>query len=200
MGPSGSGKTTLLSILGCMLTPTEGTVRVRGQLDRRQRSRGSGQAPAREHRLRVPVLSSVSDAHGRRQCAAGARCARREPAAREGEGAEALAPVGLSHKIKALSARAQRRRTAAGGDCARGRRRSFGDPGRRADRGARQRERQGHHGFLRTSPRTRRAAFWSSPTIRAWCRSPTGSSISRTARIVREEDRGQCNEAMTLKP
>ena len=30
MGPSGSGKTTLLSILGCMLTPTEGTVRVRG--------------------------------------------------------------------------------------------------------------------------------------------------------------------------
>jgi putative ABC transport system ATP-binding protein len=32
MGPSGSGKTTLLSILGCMLTPTEGTVRVRGDL------------------------------------------------------------------------------------------------------------------------------------------------------------------------
>jgi putative ABC transport system ATP-binding protein len=31
MGPSGSGKTTLLSILGCMLTPTNGTVRVRGQ-------------------------------------------------------------------------------------------------------------------------------------------------------------------------
>src|SRR5262249_40600329 len=31
MGPSGSGKTTLLSILGCMLTPTRGTVRVRGE-------------------------------------------------------------------------------------------------------------------------------------------------------------------------
>jgi putative ABC transport system ATP-binding protein len=30
MGPSGSGKTTLLSVLGCMLTPTHGTVRVRG--------------------------------------------------------------------------------------------------------------------------------------------------------------------------
>ena len=30
VGESGSGKTTLLSILGCMLTPTEGTVRVRG--------------------------------------------------------------------------------------------------------------------------------------------------------------------------
>jgi len=31
MGPSGSGKTTLLSILGCMLTPTSGIVRVAGQ-------------------------------------------------------------------------------------------------------------------------------------------------------------------------
>jgi putative ABC transport system ATP-binding protein len=30
MGPSGSGKTTLLSLLGCMLTPTEGTVFVCG--------------------------------------------------------------------------------------------------------------------------------------------------------------------------
>jgi putative ABC transport system ATP-binding protein len=30
MGPSGSGKTTLLSVLGCILTPSEGTVRVSG--------------------------------------------------------------------------------------------------------------------------------------------------------------------------
>jgi putative ABC transport system ATP-binding protein len=30
MGPSGSGKTTLLSVLGCMMTPTSGKVRVRG--------------------------------------------------------------------------------------------------------------------------------------------------------------------------
>ncbi len=30
MGPSGSGKTTLLSILGCMLAPTTGTVRICG--------------------------------------------------------------------------------------------------------------------------------------------------------------------------
>ena len=31
MGPSGSGKTTLLSILGCILTPTRGTVRMGGR-------------------------------------------------------------------------------------------------------------------------------------------------------------------------
>ena len=31
MGPSGSGKTTLLSILGCILTPTDGSLTVGGQ-------------------------------------------------------------------------------------------------------------------------------------------------------------------------
>ncbi|MCB1515643.1 MAG: ATP-binding cassette domain-containing protein, partial [Hyphomicrobiaceae bacterium] len=30
MGPSGSGKTTLLSILGCIMTPTSGMIRVTG--------------------------------------------------------------------------------------------------------------------------------------------------------------------------
>ncbi len=31
MGPSGSGKTTLLSVIGCILSPTEGTVRIHGR-------------------------------------------------------------------------------------------------------------------------------------------------------------------------
>ena len=31
MGPSGSGKTTLLSVLGCMLSPNMGSVRVCGR-------------------------------------------------------------------------------------------------------------------------------------------------------------------------
>jgi putative ABC transport system ATP-binding protein len=31
MGPSGSGKTTLLSILGCILTPTSGEIRIAGR-------------------------------------------------------------------------------------------------------------------------------------------------------------------------
>jgi putative ABC transport system ATP-binding protein len=34
MGPSGSGKTTLLSILGCVLTPTSGTVTIAGRTTR----------------------------------------------------------------------------------------------------------------------------------------------------------------------
>src|SRR3990170_1880579 len=32
MGPSGSGKTTLLSLMGALLKPTEGTIRLNGQL------------------------------------------------------------------------------------------------------------------------------------------------------------------------
>src|ERR1700735_1396680 len=31
MGPSGSGKTTLLAVLGCMLSPTSGSVNIRGR-------------------------------------------------------------------------------------------------------------------------------------------------------------------------
>jgi putative ABC transport system ATP-binding protein len=31
MGPSGSGKTTLLSVMGCILQPTSGSVRIRGR-------------------------------------------------------------------------------------------------------------------------------------------------------------------------
>ena len=31
MGPSGSGKTTLLSMLGCMLRPTHGSIRIQGE-------------------------------------------------------------------------------------------------------------------------------------------------------------------------
>ena len=31
MGPSGSGKTTLLSLIGCVIYPTEGSVKVQGK-------------------------------------------------------------------------------------------------------------------------------------------------------------------------
>src|SRR5215510_11065293 len=39
VGPSGSGKTTLLSILGCILRPTSGTLKVMGEDVTRMRER-----------------------------------------------------------------------------------------------------------------------------------------------------------------
>lgn len=47
MGPSGSGKTTLLSILGCMLAPTEGTVRICGTTINRTRPQDLAQTRRR---------------------------------------------------------------------------------------------------------------------------------------------------------
>ena len=102
MGPSGSGKTTLLSILGCMLTPTAGTVRVCGHAT-------AGADPEdlallrREHIGFVfqsfhlfPTLSATDnvrlalDVRGERSRSAKAKSR------------EALARVGLPHKIKAF--------------------------------------------------------------------------------------------------
>jgi putative ABC transport system ATP-binding protein len=101
MGPSGSGKTTLLSILGCMLAPTAGTVRV-------CQNSTTGLDPEELARLRrdhvgfvfqsfhlFPTLSATDnvrlalDVRGERRRAAKLRSR------------EALAKVGLSHKIKA---------------------------------------------------------------------------------------------------
>ena len=101
MGPSGSGKTTLLSILGCMLSPTEGTVRIcehsTAGLDPEELAR-----LRREHIGFVfqsfhlfPTLSATDnvrlalDVRGERSRAAKVRAR------------EALAKVGLAHKIKA---------------------------------------------------------------------------------------------------
>ncbi|MFH1340896.1 MAG: ABC transporter ATP-binding protein [Pseudomonadota bacterium] len=101
MGPSGSGKTTLLSILGCMLTPTEGTVRICGH----STAGADPEALALLRREHVgfifqsfhlfPTLSATDnvrlalDIRGE-----GARSAK-------AKSREALARVGLPHKIKA---------------------------------------------------------------------------------------------------
>jgi putative ABC transport system ATP-binding protein len=101
MGPSGSGKTTLLSILGCMLSPTEGTVHICQQST-------AGADPEELARLRrehvgfvfqsfhlFPTLSATDnvrlalDVRGEPRRAAKVRSR------------EALAKVGLAHKIKA---------------------------------------------------------------------------------------------------
>ena len=98
VGPSGSGKTTLLSILGCILTPDSGSVRILGHevgsLDHRQRAAmrrdGIGFVFQRSHLIRgltaidnvcVPlVLKGAS------------------PAAAREHGVRLLATVGLEHR------------------------------------------------------------------------------------------------------
>jgi putative ABC transport system ATP-binding protein len=102
MGPSGSGKTTLLSILGCILTPTSGTVRICGQS-------AAGLEPEEMALLRrdhvgfvfqsfhlFPTLSATDNVRL-------ALDVRGEPArAARARSKEALAKVGLAHKTKAL--------------------------------------------------------------------------------------------------
>jgi putative ABC transport system ATP-binding protein len=98
MGPSGSGKTTLLSVLGCLLAPTEGEVRVRGQSV-------TGARPGELARLRrehfgfvfqsyrlFPTLSALDNV----QLALDVRDVRGDKAIAKAR--EALLIVGLSHK------------------------------------------------------------------------------------------------------
>jgi putative ABC transport system ATP-binding protein len=113
MGPSGSGKTTLLSVLGCMLTPTTGTVRVRGRAI-------DGASPEDLAKLRrdnvgfvfqtyhlFPTLNATDNV----RLALDVREERVKGATSKAR--EALAKVGLAHKIKAyprqLSAGEQQR-------------------------------------------------------------------------------------------
>jgi putative ABC transport system ATP-binding protein len=97
MGPSGSGKTTLLSVLGCMLTPTTGTVRVRGRST-------EGLGPEELAKLRrdnvgfvfqsyhlFPTLNATDNV----RLALDVRDERTEDAADKAK--DALAKVGLSH-------------------------------------------------------------------------------------------------------
>ena len=75
MGPSGSGKTTLLSILGCILTPTSGDIRVAGQSTAGLRAEQLACFAAPTHRLHFPVLQSVPHAERAGKRAHRSRCA-----------------------------------------------------------------------------------------------------------------------------
>jgi putative ABC transport system ATP-binding protein len=102
MGPSGSGKTTLLSVLGCILTPSEGTGRVRGVA---ASAAGKGQLAKlrRDHIGFVfqsyhlfPTLTALDNVRL-------ALDVRGEPAGLAiAKSKEVLLTVGLSHKEKAF--------------------------------------------------------------------------------------------------
>jgi putative ABC transport system ATP-binding protein len=102
MGPSGSGKTTLLSVLGCLLSPTQGMVKIRG----RTVTGAGAEELARLRRENIgfifqsyhlfPTLMAEEnvrlplDVRGERTQAALTKAR------------EALAAVGLSHKLKSF--------------------------------------------------------------------------------------------------
>ena len=106
MGPSGSGKTTLLSILGCILSPTEGELEVAGNSTHGLDAEGLAKHPAPARRLRVPGLQSVPHDDGERERDAGARRARAQPVVDPPTHAlDALIAVGLGHRAKAFPAK-----------------------------------------------------------------------------------------------
>jgi putative ABC transport system ATP-binding protein len=102
MGPSGSGKTTLLSIMGCLMTPTGGIVRLHGRST-------AGAGPEDLAKLRRDHIGFVFQSYHQFPTlnaednvrlaldVRGQRSRRARTAARE-----SLAMVGLSHKTKAF--------------------------------------------------------------------------------------------------
>ncbi len=67
MGPSGSGKSTLMHILAGLDRPNEGQVTIAGTDITEPRRHGADEAPARAHRLHLPVLQPAADADGARR-------------------------------------------------------------------------------------------------------------------------------------
>jgi putative ABC transport system ATP-binding protein len=103
MGPSGSGKTTLLSVLGCMLSPTSGSVQIRG----RSTSGLSAEHLAELRRDNVGFVFQSYHLFPTLTAAENVRLAldvrgEYSPLARV-KADKALATVGLSHKANAFS-------------------------------------------------------------------------------------------------
>ena len=102
MGPSGSGKTTLLSVLGCMLSPTSGSVCIRGHST-------IGLSPESLAQLRRENVGFVFQSYHLFPTLTAAENVRlaldvrgdRSPLAR-GKADKALATVGLSHRANAF--------------------------------------------------------------------------------------------------
>ena len=102
MGPSGSGKTTLLTVLGCMLSPTRGIVKVHGRATQGLSAEELAKI-RREHIGFIfqsyhlfPTLTACEnvrmalDLRGQRGAASSAKAK------------DALASVGLAHKLSAF--------------------------------------------------------------------------------------------------
>lgn len=182
MGPSGSGKTTLLLILGCMLTPTSGTVTVCGA----PTSDGDKEALAKIRRDHIgfvfqsyhlfPTLTAAQNV----QLALDIRRERGRRAATKAR--EALDMVALQKKANTrpgeLSGGEQQRVAIARALVA-----NPSAPCWPMNRHPRSMATMAAPSCVswRAQPMNADRRCWSSPTIPASCPSPTASSISRTA-------------------
>jgi len=104
MGPSGSGKTTLLSILGCILTPTSGTLTVAGRPT-------SGLAPEALAKLRRGHIGFIFQSYNLFPTLTAEENVRLALDVRGSRGSDAvvsaqraLQKVGLRHKLKSYPA------------------------------------------------------------------------------------------------
>jgi putative ABC transport system ATP-binding protein len=101
MGPSGSGKTTLLSVLGCLLSPTRGTVRVHGVSTQRLTAEELAKV-RREHIGFIFQSYHLFPTLSARDNVQLALDVRGDHAGATTRADEALAAVGLAHKVTAL--------------------------------------------------------------------------------------------------
>ena len=182
MGPSGSGKTTLLSVLGCIMAPSTGSVRIRGHST-------EGMTPEQLAALRrdhigfifqsyhlFPTLTAVDNV----RLALDVRGDRSEDAYERS--VEALAKVGLAHKIRShpreLSGGEQQRVAIARALVGRPAAILADEPTAALD------SKNGHAimSVLADIAKGSESGVLSSPTIRGRCLTPTGSSASRMAR------------------
>ena len=67
MGDSGCGKTTLISLLGCILTPDDGELRIDGEPIHTV-SEDLSVIPPRKNRICFPVISSITLPHRLGKC------------------------------------------------------------------------------------------------------------------------------------
>ena len=180
MGPSGSGKTTLLSVLGCILSPNEGSVRICGHSTLGLRA----EALAKLRLAHIgfvfqtyhlfPTLTAIDNV--RLALEVGGERPHRAVA----KAKDALALVGLAHKIKAvpleLSSGEQQRVAIA--------RAMVGNAGRFWPTSRRRRwTTRTDIPSCRCSPRSPRlktAVCWSSPTMGGRCLLLTGLFASTT--------------------
>jgi putative ABC transport system ATP-binding protein len=101
MGPSGSGKTTLLSVLGCMLSPTSGNIRIRG----RSTTSLNAEQLAQLRRENVGFVFQSYHLFPTLTAAENVRLAldvRGDHTLARAKAEKALATVGLSHKANAF--------------------------------------------------------------------------------------------------